>query len=112
MANAEEYFAEMSQAWFEATVRTDVTSGVITRKELKKRDPRLAKLMRTIWGNGRWRYLDDAPYHSFQASKARRSPDHGCSEVMGNHGQPGNEARASRLRAIVSAMFLKMRIKF
>jgi len=115
MSNAEEYFAEMSQAWFEATVRKDVTSGVITRKELKKRDPRLAKLMRNIWGNGRWRYLDDAPYQSFQTSKARRTPG---SEIMDSNSsaclnsQPGNEAPPSRLRAIVSAMFLKMRNTF
>jgi hypothetical protein len=110
MSNAEEYFAEMSQAWFEATVRTDVTSGVITRNDLKKRDPRLAKLMRSIWGNGRWRYLDDAPYHSFRTTKVRSSLGTGSSKVTKS--QPGKQAPTSRLRAIVSAMLLKMRIKF
>ena len=122
MSNAEEYFAEMSQAWFEATIRTDVTSGVITRKDLKKRDPRLAKLMRTIWGNGRWRYLDDAPYHCFHTAKSSKSRNPGGGTRSSRHGhvmrnswksQPaGNEAPTSRLRAIVSAMLLKMRIKF
>lgn len=45
MENADEYFAEASQAWFGATVRTDVNSGAHTRRLLQERDPGLAELL-------------------------------------------------------------------
>lgn len=61
MANESEYWAEASQAWFNATVRTDVTSGLTTREALKARDPRLAAVMARVWGDGAWRYPLTAP---------------------------------------------------
>ncbi|KAI7837512.1 hypothetical protein COHA_008648 [Chlorella ohadii] len=61
MANASEYWAEGSQAWFEATVREDVTSGVNTRQKLRARDPALAALMLRVYGDGSWRYPATAP---------------------------------------------------
>ena len=54
--NAEEYWAEMTQAWFHATARKDVTSGITTRDGLMHHDPRLAVLMYEVWGNGEWRF--------------------------------------------------------
>lgn len=54
--NPEEYWAETSQAWFHATTRTDVTSGITTRDALMKHDPRLAVIMYEVWGHGPWRF--------------------------------------------------------
>lgn len=45
MENADEYWAEGCQSWFEATVRTDVNSGINTRERLKQHDPDLALLL-------------------------------------------------------------------
>lgn len=58
MENEDEYWAEMSQAWFGATRRKDVTSGVTTRLQVMERDPRLAAVMLRVWGNspGRWQW--------------------------------------------------------
>eukprot|EP00198_Chlamydomonas_reinhardtii_P003954 XP_001693290.1 predicted protein [Chlamydomonas reinhardtii] len=39
MENEDEYWAEGTQAWFNATIRTDVTAGVNTREKLRARDP-------------------------------------------------------------------------
>jgi hypothetical protein len=50
MASPEEYWAEMTQAWFHATVRNDVTSGITTRQALMYHDPRLASIMLHVWG--------------------------------------------------------------
>ncbi|GAB4819447.1 hypothetical protein N2152v2_006493 [Parachlorella kessleri] len=61
MANPAEYWAEASQAWFDATVRTDVTCGVNTREKLKQQDPELAAIMTTVYGDGPWRYPLTAP---------------------------------------------------
>jgi len=49
------------QAWFHATVRQDVTAGITTRAELRRRDPQLAAVMEEVWGNGSWKYPDTAP---------------------------------------------------
>ena len=38
-SNAHEYWAELAQAYFGATIRTDVNAGINTRAELEKRDP-------------------------------------------------------------------------
>lgn len=61
MANADEYWAEASQAWFEATIRMDATGGVTTRAGVRSRDPRLAQLLELIWGDGPWRFHHDSP---------------------------------------------------
>jgi hypothetical protein len=60
-SNADEYWAESTQAWFEATVRTDVTGGVRTKHELAERDPELAKVMLRVYGGNTWVYPDSAP---------------------------------------------------
>lgn len=61
LANADEYWAEGAQAWFEATIRTDVNSGINTRQKLRKHDPQLAALLQQAFGDGEWRYLSTAP---------------------------------------------------
>lgn len=60
-SNAQEYWAEGAQAWFDATVRTDVNSGINTREKLKRHDPTLAKLLAFAYGDGTWRYPHTAP---------------------------------------------------
>jgi hypothetical protein len=65
-SNEDEYWAEATQAWFEATVRMDATSGMTTRKAVKKRDPELAEILTEVWGDGEWRYLDTAPVSQFK----------------------------------------------
>lgn len=70
MANPEEYWAEMSQAWFHATKRDDVTSGIKTRDQLLRHDPRLAAIMSRVYGHGSWRY-----YHSTQDCQQTRQED-------------------------------------
>ena len=42
MDNADEYWAEGCQSWFDATIRTDVNDGINTREKLKAHDPGLA----------------------------------------------------------------------
>ena len=42
---ADEYWAEGTQSWFDATVRTDVNGGVNTRTKLRAHDPALALLL-------------------------------------------------------------------
>ena len=61
ISNAGEYWAEASQAWFEATVRTDVTSGLTTREDVQRADPWLASLLTRVYGDGPWRYWHTSP---------------------------------------------------
>ncbi|GFH26612.1 VHL domain-containing protein [Haematococcus lacustris] len=61
MENAEEYWAEGTQAWFDATVRCDVNDGINTRQRMKDHDPGLASMLQMAYGDGTWRYLHDAP---------------------------------------------------
>lgn len=61
MSNADEYWAEGSQAWFDATVRLDVTAGMTRREEVQKCDPHLATALQSVWGEGSWRFIDTAP---------------------------------------------------
>ncbi len=56
----DEYWAEGAQAYFDATVRTDVTSGITSRDQLWKVDPGLARLLEAAFGSGPWRYPLDA----------------------------------------------------
>lgn len=59
--NAQEYWAEMTQAWFHATARRDSTSGVTDRRKLCRIDSALASIMTRVWGDGAWRYPATSP---------------------------------------------------
>lgn len=48
MKNVEEYWAEACQAWFDATVRTDVNSGINQRQILQAHDPDLSLLLEEV----------------------------------------------------------------
>ena len=48
MDNADEYWAEGCQSWFDATIRTDVNDGVNTRERLKRHDPGLAAALEKV----------------------------------------------------------------
>jgi len=55
--NVYEYWAEGVQSWFDTNRENDHDHGTIdTREELKKSDPRLARLILDILGPGKWRY--------------------------------------------------------
>ena len=56
---ADEYWAEGTQSWFDATVRTDVNGGVNTRRKLCAHDPALALLLAVTYGDGPWRFTDE-----------------------------------------------------
>ena len=51
MENADEYWAEGCQSWFDATMRVDVNSGINTRDKLKQHDPEFAKLLTEVSSN-------------------------------------------------------------
>jgi hypothetical protein len=56
MSNAEEFWAEGAQAWFHASMRSDVNCGINTRDGVIERVPELAALLREVFGDGSWRY--------------------------------------------------------
>ena len=56
LSNDEEFFAELAQAWFHATIRTDVNGGIRTRAALKEALPDVAELMDEVFGDGEWLY--------------------------------------------------------
>jgi hypothetical protein len=70
-SNEDEYWAEATQAWFNATVRYDATSGLNKRKKVKNRDPLLAEVLAEVWGDGKWRYLHTAPVSEFKKGAPR-----------------------------------------
>ena len=56
--NHHEYWAEGVQSWFGTNRDNDFDHNhVNTREELRKYDPRLAKLVEEIFGDGQWRYI-------------------------------------------------------
>jgi hypothetical protein len=64
-----------SQAWFEATTRTDVTDGLRTRAEIADRAPHLAAFLLRVYGNNEWIYPDSAPKKlSGKVPKCARMP--------------------------------------
>uniref|UniRef100_A0A7S0WVU0 von Hippel-Lindau disease tumour suppressor beta domain-containing protein n=1 Tax=Chlamydomonas leiostraca TaxID=1034604 RepID=A0A7S0WVU0_9CHLO len=93
MENADEYWAEGTQAWFDATIRTDVNSGVNSRDTLKRLDPGLAALMCRAYGDGPWRYPHDAP----------RPFSHKRKRAHGEVGSDGGESKASAPSVAVAA---------
>ncbi len=55
--NVNEYWAEGVQSWFNTNRENDRDHGWInTRKELKKADPKIAKLIEKNFGDSDWRY--------------------------------------------------------
>ncbi len=59
--NAEEYFAEGTQSWFDDNRENDALHNhVNTRAELLEYDPPLAELCREVYGDGEWRYWKPA----------------------------------------------------
>ena len=56
MSNAEEFWAEGAQAWFHASMRSDVNCGINTRAGVIERAPELAAVLREVFGDGPWRY--------------------------------------------------------
>lgn len=62
MANPQEYWAEGTQAWFDATIRTDVNGGYNTRAKLEAHDPTLAALLKRVYGSIRLQPTPDCAY--------------------------------------------------
>ncbi|PSC70665.1 hypothetical protein C2E20_5933 [Micractinium conductrix] len=89
MANECEYWAEGTQAWFDATVREDVTSGVNTREEVKGKDPRLAALLAAVYGDGPWRYPQTAPRPFARESCAAAAAAAAAAEALSSKRQRG-----------------------
>lgn len=58
LINALEYWAEGSQAWFNASKRTNVNNGINSRALLLLRDPDLFKIMQEVYGNNKWGYYE------------------------------------------------------
>ncbi len=55
--NKEEYWAEGVQSWFGTNRENDHDHNhVNTRDEIKQYDPRLAQLLKSVFGDGPWRY--------------------------------------------------------
>lgn len=55
--NRQEYWAEGVQSWFDDNRENDsLHNHVNTRLELKKYDPRLARLCEEVFGDNQWRY--------------------------------------------------------
>ncbi|KAG1655299.1 hypothetical protein FOA52_002458 [Chlamydomonas sp. UWO 241] len=87
ISNADEYWAEGAQSWFDATVRTDVNDGHNTREKLRAHDPRLAQLLAQAFGDGAWRFPHDSP-----APLGRKAPRAvGSSAAEANGGQRAHE---------------------
>jgi cyclophilin family peptidyl-prolyl cis-trans isomerase len=56
--NAEEYFAEGTQSWFDDNRENDALHNQVnTRAELLEYDPALAELCNEVYGDREWRYL-------------------------------------------------------
>eukprot|EP00882_Tetradesmus_deserticola_P023566 GHRQ01025657.1.p1 GENE.GHRQ01025657.1~~GHRQ01025657.1.p1 ORF type:complete len:341 (+),score=136.61 GHRQ01025657.1:292-1314(+) len=81
MDNADEYFAEASQAWFGATARCDVNSGINTRAKLQQHDPGLAQLLRKVYGDNCWCYTDTSPA-PFMARETHARAEEGSSSMQ------------------------------
>jgi len=59
-SNWDEYWCVFTEAWFESIQRTDTNLGIITRKQLKKRDRALSAIYRaSAYGDGNWTYFGD-----------------------------------------------------
>eukprot|EP00746_Dinoflagellata_sp_MGD_P024750 gnl/MRDRNA2_/MRDRNA2_158113_c0_seq1.p1 gnl/MRDRNA2_/MRDRNA2_158113_c0~~gnl/MRDRNA2_/MRDRNA2_158113_c0_seq1.p1 ORF type:complete len:256 (+),score=45.78 gnl/MRDRNA2_/MRDRNA2_158113_c0_seq1:98-865(+) len=61
-SNEDEFWANGTQAWFHAIHRTDINAGIKTRTDLSKHLPKLALLMKEVYGDGEWSYHADCPH--------------------------------------------------
>lgn len=61
MCNTEEFWAELTQAWFHASIRKDVNGSINTRAGLKEAIPKAAALMAHVYGDGSWLYSQNCP---------------------------------------------------
>eukprot|EP00775_Hariotina_reticulata_P012948 gene12948-13076_t len=114
MDNADEYWAEATQAWFGATVRTDVNSGINTRSLLQQRDPGLAQLLAQVYGTGHWQYTDTSPgefqvYENVAWDSARTydvlGPDDGQPVVLVHGALVGRHCLVLEARHLAAAGF-------
>ncbi|KAL4451787.1 hypothetical protein ABPG75_007449 [Micractinium tetrahymenae] len=94
MANECEYWAEGSQAWFDATVREDVTSGVNSRERVKQRDPLLAAILEQVYGDSDWRYPATAPRPFPREAASAKRPRTGAAPAGGAAAEVEAEAAA------------------
>lgn len=61
LTNEQEFFAVLTESWFESTLRDDLNGGVRSRESVKQKDPLAAKIMLLAWGDGSWRFTHDSP---------------------------------------------------
>ena len=55
--NRSEYWAEVTQSWFDTNRANDNQhNDISTREKLKAYDPRVARLLTEVYGDGSWRY--------------------------------------------------------
>jgi hypothetical protein len=73
-SNADEYWAEGCQSWFDATIRTDVNDGHNTRSKLKSHDPDLSSILAVTLGDGPWRFPHTAPCPLSHRKQQREEP--------------------------------------
>ena len=60
-SNYREYWAVGAQCWFDCSRTNDADHNQIgTRKDIKAYDPRLAALLKEVFGDGEWRYVPPA----------------------------------------------------
>jgi len=74
-SNDKEFWANGTQAWFRAIIRTDVNEGIITREAVCERLPALAKLFTEVYGENEWSYLDTCPHPEAWVCGKRKKND-------------------------------------
>ena len=62
MADAQEYWAEATQAWFNVTARKDVNGGYNTRDKIRSRDLALSALLQEVYGDTQIPHYKDCIY--------------------------------------------------
>lgn len=90
--NADEYFAGMSEAWFESTDRTDTSLGVDTRSDVLALEPEVASVFQNYaYGPNPWRYVTDPdlPHATVGASRRQLRPGVTTGALPGEDGDTG-----------------------
>ncbi len=62
MANHDEYWAEASQSWFNATARLDVNDGIHSRLKILKHDSEISRILKLVYGMVEIDHLPGCPY--------------------------------------------------